>query len=240
MVNSFCGLPINYQLLIYENYADGFIFFNENDVNLFQSYYQLTKPKPGLVIPPPLGDINDIKINFDNITPNKNIGFNGYPSYQSGMFNLLNLIKYNPKYNLNLYGAHGRDEVLNEMIANHLTSTSNRIRFNGRLKNDEKLFKENYIYSNLSIYDTFDYYTFFSLLNGSIPIISNSSGTSSFFKSYPFIVNDKIYSKSHMLDVISKTSIDDLKDIIIKTFEDIKELNNENSYEQYNKFINSL
>jgi hypothetical protein len=43
-----------------------------------------------------------------------------------------------------------------------------------------------------------------------------------------------------MLDVISKTSIDDLKDIIIKTFEDIKELNNENSYEQYNKFINSL
>jgi hypothetical protein len=43
-----------------------------------------------------------------------------------------------------------------------------------------------------------------------------------------------------MLDVISKTSINDLKDIIIKTFEDIKELNNENSYEQYNKFINSL
>jgi hypothetical protein len=43
-----------------------------------------------------------------------------------------------------------------------------------------------------------------------------------------------------MLDVISKTSIDDLKDIITKTFEDIKELNNENNYEQYIKFINSL
>ena len=25
MVNSFCGLPINYQLLIYNNYADGFM-----------------------------------------------------------------------------------------------------------------------------------------------------------------------------------------------------------------------
>ena len=42
MVNSFCGLPINYQLLIYNNYADGFIFFNDKDVNLFQNYYKLT------------------------------------------------------------------------------------------------------------------------------------------------------------------------------------------------------
>lgn len=240
MVNSFCGLPINYQLLIYENYSDGFIFLNDNDVNLFQKYYPLTKPKPALVIPPPLGDINDIKINFDNITPNKNIGFNGYPSYQSGMFNLLNLIKFNPKYNLNLYGAHGRDEVLNEMIANHLTSTSNRIRFKGRLKNDEKFFKDNYIYSNLSMYDTFDYYTFFSLLNGSIPIISDSSGTSSFFKSYPFIVNNRMDSISKALDVINTTSVDDMREILNIALEGIKHLNNDNISQQYIKFINSL
>lgn len=240
MINSFNGLSLNNQLFLYDNYSDGFIFFNNNDVNLFQQYYKLTNPKPFSVIPPPLGNKDQIKLNLDNITPNNNIGFNGYPSNQAGLFDMLNLIKFNPKYKLNLYGTHGRDDIMNEMIVNHLTSKSDRIKFNGRLKNDEKFFKNNHIYSNLSVYDTFDYYTFFALLNGSIPLISETSGTASFFKSYPFIVNNKIDSMSHMLDVINKTSIDDLKDIITKTFEDIKELNNENNYEQYKKFINSL
>jgi hypothetical protein len=240
MINSFNGLPIYKQIFLYDNYADGLIFLNNNDVNLFQQYYKLTNPKPYSVIPPPLGKKDQIKLNLDNINPNKNIGFNGYPSNHAGLFDLLNLIKFNPKYNLNLYGTHGRDDIMNEMIVNHLTSNSDRIKFNGRLKNDEKFFNDNHIYSNLSIYDTFDYYTFFSLLNGSIPLINETSGTSLFFKTYPFIVNNKIDSMSHMLDVISKTSIDDLKDIITKTFEDIKELNNENNYEQYKKFINTL
>jgi hypothetical protein len=156
------------------------------------------------------------------------------------MFNLLNLINFNPKYNLNLYGTHGRDDILNEIIVNHLTSTSNRIRFKGRLKNDEKFFKDHYIYSNLSIYDTFDYYTFFSLLNGSVPIISDSSGTSSFFKSYPFIVSDKVDSMSNVLEIINTTSVDDMKEILKTALEDIKYLNNDNINEQYIKFINSL
>jgi hypothetical protein len=126
------------------------------------------------------------------------------------------------------------------MIANHLTSTSNRIKFKGRLKNDEKFFKDNYIYSNVSIYDTFDYYTFFSLLNGSVPIISNTSGTSSFFKSYPFIVNNSLDSMSNVLEVINTTSVDDIKDILNTALEGIKHLNNDNINQQYIKFINSL
>ena len=240
MINNFNGLPINRQLFLYENCADGFVFFNDNDVNLFQKYYKLNNPKPFSVISPPLGNKGQIDINFNNLIPNKNIGFNGYPSNQSGMFDLLNLIEFNTKYVLNMYGTHGRDDILNELIANHLTSKNNRIKFNGRLKNDEKFFKENYIYSNLSLYDTYDYYTFFSLLNGSVPLISKSSGTSQFFKSYPFIVNDRVDSMSNMLEVINKTSIDDMKDILKVSLDDIKELNNENNYEQYKKFLNSL
>lgn len=240
MINNFNGLPINHQLFLYNNYADGFIFFNNNDFNLFQKYYNLSKPKPFSIISPPLGDRAQININFNNLIPNKNIGFNGYPSNQSGLLDLLNLIEFNPKYVLNMYGTHGRDDILNEMIVNYLTSKNGRIKFNGRLKNDEKFFKENYIYSNLSLYDTYDYYTFFSLLNGSVPLISKTSGTSSFFKSYPFMVNDKVDSMSNMLEVINKTSIDDMKDILNITLLDIKELNYENTYEQYEKFINSL
>jgi len=240
MINSFNGLPLNQQILIYENYADGFIFFNNNDVNLFQHYYNLKTPKPFSIIPPPLGKKDHIKLNLDNITPNKNIGFNGYPSNQSGLFDLLNLMNFNPNYRLNLYGTHGRDDVLNEITVNHLTSTNDRVKFKGKVKNDEKFFKENYIYSNLSTYDSFDYYTFFSLLNGSVPLISETSSTSLFFKSYPFIVNNKVDSMSHMLEVIDKTSVDDIKDILKTSFEDIKELNNENNYEQYKKFLDSL
>jgi ERCC4-type nuclease len=149
-------------------------------------------------------------------------------------------MKFNPKYNLNLYGTHGRDDILNEMTVNHLTSTIDRIKFKGKVKNDEKFFKENYIYSNLSTYDSFDYYTFFSFLNGSVPLISETSSSSLFFKSYPFIVNNKVDSMSNMLDVIDKTSVDDIKDILKTLFEDIKELNNENNYEQYKKFLDSL
>jgi hypothetical protein len=92
----------------------------------------------------------------------------------------------------------------------------------------------------LSIYDTFDYYTFFSLLNGSVPIISNTSGTSSFFKSYPFIVNNSVDSMSNVLEVINTTSVDDMKEILKTALEDIKYLNNDNINEQYIKFINSL
>ena len=45
---------------------------------------------------------------------------------------------------------------------------------------------------------------------------------------------------SNMLEVINKTSIDDMKDILKVSLDDIKELNNENNYEQYKKFLNSL
>ena len=92
----------------------------------------------------------------------------------------------------------------------------------------------------MSLHDTYDYYTFFSLLNGSVPIISNTSGTSSFFKSYPFIVNNTIDSMSNVLDIINKTSVDDMKEILKTALEDIKHLNNDNINEQYKKFINSL
>jgi hypothetical protein len=43
-----------------------------------------------------------------------------------------------------------------------------------------------------------------------------------------------------MLEVINKTSTDDIKDILNTSLVDIKELNNENNYEQYKKFLNSL
>ena len=92
----------------------------------------------------------------------------------------------------------------------------------------------------MSLYDTYDYYTFFSLLNGSVPIISNSSGTSSFFKSYPFIVNNRVDSISNVLDVINTTSVDDMKDILNTALEGVKHLNNDNISQQYIKFINSL
>jgi hypothetical protein len=43
-----------------------------------------------------------------------------------------------------------------------------------------------------------------------------------------------------VLDIINKTSVDDMKEILKTALEDIKHLNNDNINEQYKKFINSL
>jgi hypothetical protein len=240
VVNIFCGLPIEHQMLIYENYSDGFIFLNHNDVKLFQEYYPLKNEKPFSIIPPSLGKKEDLKINLNNIKPNNNIGFNGYPSSHSGIFDLLKISQFNPNYNFNLYGSHGRDEVLNEMIINHLTMSNPKIKFKGRMKNDEKFFNENFIYGNLSIYDTFDYYTFLSVLNGSIPIINEKSGTSEFFKDYPFIINNKIDVVTNKLNEINNLTISNIKDVLNNTLNHFKKFNDEDNYEKYINFFNSL
>jgi len=240
VTNIFCGLPINHQTLLYEKYSDGLIFFNTNDVKLFQQYYPLKNEKPFSIIPPPLGKKENLKINFKNRIPNNNIGLNGYPSSQSGVLELLKISNYNQKYSFNLYGTHGRDEVLNEIIINYLTSVNLKIKFKGKVKNDDKFFNENFIYANLSIYDTFDYYTFFSILNGSVPIINENSGTSEFFKNYPFIINDKIDVVKNKLTQISDTPISEINHILENTLINLMELNDENNYKQYINFLNYL
>ena len=62
--------------------------------------------------------------------------------------------------------------------------------FKGKVKDPNKFFNLYHIYYNVSLYDSFNYFTFLSAINGVIPLISQNSGTSFYFKNYPFIVTD--------------------------------------------------
>lgn len=234
-------LPLDQQFFLYNEYADGLIFYNHGDIEIFKSFYPLTNSTPIAVIPPALGNEQDIKINFQSSPPNKNIGFNGSPSFGNGLFNASTTLSYLPSYNLNIYGNHGRADIPNEILMNYITRTNPNVKHRGILKNNLKFFQENHIYYNASQYDSFNYFTFISILNGMVPLLSSQSKTSEYFPEYPFIVD--INSEKQIPDMItriSNTPEHHLKDILNNTVNKLKHLNYQNSQEHYYNFINSL
>jgi len=229
------------QFFLYNEYADALIFYNQEDIELFSSFYHLTKPTPVAVIPPSLGNEHDIKVNFNTFLPNKNIGFNGSPSFGNGMFNASTTLSHIPTYSLNIHGNHGRADIPNEILINYMTGLNPNVKYWGMLKNKLKFFQENHIYYGASQYDSFNYFTFISILNGMVPLLSSQSNTSEFFPDYPFIVD--IHSEKqipNMVLKISNTPEHQLKDILNAAANKLKHLNHQNSQEQYHNFLNSL
>lgn len=237
---SFTSLSKKLQSLLYEKYADGLIFFSELDKQLFKKYYPTVSNKVIEVIPPPLGKRKDIEINFNNISPNNLIGFNGIPSYQNGFFSIGDTMPNLSGINLNVFGSHGREDLNVELLFNHILQNVSNVKFNGRLKNYSNFYKLHHIYLNPAIYDSFDYFTFLSLLNGMVPIVGKNTGTSSYFKLYPFIAEPNIQSIKYNIELILNTPIDYLKDILSNSLVFLKELSDENIKEKYQTFLNKL
>lgn len=233
-------LSKEHQNFLYEEYADGLIFYNNNDIELFKHYYTLKKPIPFTIIPPSLGVEEDIKPNFNKLTPNNNIGFNSEPSFPSGIFNILEALHIFPNYNMNMYGVNSKNEYVNQILVNHLTDNNSSIKFKGKLKNQDTFFYENHIYYNISLYDSFNYFTFISLLNSTIPILSNTSGISEYFIDYPFICDGTPKSITLMLENISNSSEEELKSIIEKTIEPLKMLNDNSLRKTYHEFFKNI
>jgi len=237
---SFTSLSKELQSVLYEKYADGLIFFSDLDKQLFQEYYPKAFNKAIDVIPPPLGKKEEISINFNNLSPNTLIGFNGVPSYSNGFVFTGRTLNELKGLNFNLYGTHGREDINNELLVNtNLQSTPN-INFRGRLKNYNNFFKLHHIYLNPAIYDSFDYFTFLSLLNGMVPIVGKNTGTSSYFKHYPFVAEASTQSIKYNIELVLNTSKDYLKDILFNTLGFLKELSDENIKEKYQTFLNKL
>lgn len=234
------NLPIlskNQQNLLYNKFADGLIFLTPSDINLFSQKYKLDNNIPYVVIPPSLGKKEQIKIDFSNLLPNNNIGFNGIPSFKQGIYSIFTALSSHSKYNLNLYGGHGRNDLSNQLLVNHIVDNSTFIKYKGKLKNKKNFSQENHIYFNICLYDSFNYPTFDSLLNGMVPIISNTSGTSAYFPNYPFICENSTESIINTLDKITQTSKHDLKNIMEVTVSKLTELNNDTLKEKYMKFF---
>lgn len=236
----FTSLSKVHQNLLYSEHSDGFIFYSELDKNLFDEFYNVDKSIARTVIPPSLGNKKDIKVNLKNIKPNTNILFNGCPSLSNGISNLDQVLQVLNNYTADIYGTHGREDVANENIVNHITSSNSNIKFLGKLKNLKKGFKLYHIFFNATIYDSFNYLAFLSLLNGTVPILSSNTGTSSYFKSYPFIAEHSIESLKYTLELINQTPLNYLQDILKDTANHMLELNDKTSKEKYLNFLNEL
>ncbi|MCP4482468.1 MAG: hypothetical protein GY817_06820 [bacterium] len=234
------SLPFNLQLFLYNEYADALLFYSNRDQKYFQDIYPLKNPTPSYVIPPSLGNKEDIQIDFTHFFPNNNIGFNGSPSFSNGIYHIFDTLNNFPNYTLSLFGNHGRNEVSNEILANFITDQSPNINFNGKLKDTNKFFKNNHIYHNISVYDSFNYFTFTSLLNGMVPILSTSSSTAEYFIDYPFISDLDVNSIYNTLNNITSTPIKELKEILIDTSLRLKHMNNKNIKNEYYNFLNNL
>jgi len=225
------------QSVLYEKYADGLIFFSDLDKQLFQEYYPKAFNKAIEIIPPPLGKKEELTVNFDNFSPTPLIGFNGVPSYSNGFLLVRNAIN---NINFNLFGTHGREDINTELLVNDVLQKNSNINFRGRLKNHNNFFKLYHIYLNPAIYDSFDYFTFLSLLNGMIPIVNKDTGTSSYFKHYPFIAESTSQSIKYNIELVLNTPEKYLKDILMNTLIFLKDLSDENIKEKYQTFLNKL
>jgi hypothetical protein len=239
-ITSSVGLSLEHQSFMYREYADAFIFYNNKDVDLFNTYYPNIGEKTLYIIPPSLGKEKDIKVNFDFFSPNKKLGFNGEPSYANGMLNISNALLTTPEYKFNIYGNHGMLPIQNQYILNNITQNNKNIRFKGRVNNNNKFHLENHLYCNTSIYSSFNFPTFTSLLNGTVPLISDLSGEVEYFNSYPFITKLDPSSIRNTLYNISNTPPEQLKDILNSAANNLIELNDNNSKEHYYKFLNSI
>lgn len=237
---NFTSLSQSLLTVLYKKYSDGLIFFSELDKELFKEYYFKALPKPTAIIPPSLGKKEDIKIDFSNLTPNTLIGYNGSPSFSNGIGFLKDIIPHFPNSFYKIHGSHGREDLNNELLFNILSLGFQNLSFGGRLKNYSKFYFHYHIYFNPSLYDSFNYFTFLSLLNGMVPVISKNTGTSSYFKSYPFIAEPNAQSIRYIMDLILKTPTDHLKNILSNTADSFKELSDENIKEKYQIFLNTL
>tara|TARA_B110000046_G_C12997364_1_gene400599 strand:- start:1109 stop:2122 length:1014 start_codon:yes stop_codon:yes gene_type:complete len=234
----FTSLSHPQQNYIYNQYADGFVFYNKLDQNNFNNFYTFSKPKPSVVIPPSLG--KKIEINFKNFNPNKLIGINFNPSAAEGILNLKRVMNNLKDYYLDIYGSHGREDIMGEYIINDLTFNCYNINFKGKLMSNTHFFNTYHIYYNATLYDSFNYFAFLSLLNGMVPILTSNTGTHSFFPDYPFTSDGTPESIEYNINLISKTPPDYLKKILTNTLKNLIPLNDKILKEKYNTFLNEF
>lgn len=217
--------------------ADGFIFYNKKDLELFPEKYTPNKV-PAYIIPPSLGEEQDIKLKEQNIIKNNNIGYNGTPSYSKGIFNLEFYIKYLENFNFSLYGSHGKNAIKNENIVNHLTYTYSNINFYGKLKDYNKFYLNNFIYYDYPLYNSFSYFMYLSLINGVVPIISKNTSSTEYLTNYPFTaeyINPESFN--NIFNKINNTSVTELRSILSDAIKSISWMNNTNCRNLYKEFI---
>lgn len=235
----FSTLKTSEWLEIY-NLADGLVFYNSIDYHEFFKIHNLEKI-PSAIIPPSLGKKEDIVFNSNNVIKNKNIGFNGDPSYPNGIFNYGFLYDKMPDYNFSIYGTHGKNHQKSESILNHVVDNCDNVRFYGKLKDTKSFYLRNFLYYDFVIYNSFSFSMYKSLINGVIPIIGRNTSSHLYLKDYPFIAEymntDSLYNQ---IQQIQNTSVSELIPIMSNTVNNIKHLNDKNLKGLYYELAQSI
>tara|TARA_B110000483_G_scaffold235928_1_gene308234 strand:+ start:299 stop:1327 length:1029 start_codon:yes stop_codon:yes gene_type:complete len=234
----YTGLTKQLQSIIYEDYGDAFVFFSEKDKSLFDKYYKVSKSKPRVVIPPPLGPEESIKANTVNTSGP--LVYNGVPSYANGLVNVGDFLHRNNNLHMDMYGTHGRLDLNNEILVNDLLSNLDNFKFKARVRKDADIFNKYSVYLHLPKYDSFDYFCFKSLLNGSIPVVSKNSTFYEYLAEYPFVCTSDPANIDYTFDILAKTSIETLNQVIKTQVDKLKELSNENTLKKYVNLIENL
>ncbi len=220
--------------------ADGLVFYNLIDYHEFNKIHDL-KNIPKSIIPPSLGKEEDIVFNSNNVIKNKNIGFNGDPSYPNGIFNYGFLNDKLPDYNFSIYGSHGKNHQKSELILNHIVSNCNNVSFYGKLKDTKSFYLNNFLYYDFVIYNSFSFSMYKSLINGVIPIISKNTSSHSHLKNYPFIAEYmNIESLYNQIQRIQNTTVSELISIMSNVVNSLKPLNDKNLKGLYYKLIQNI
>ena len=218
-------------------YADAFVFYNNIDLNEFSKYYK-TNLKIAYVIPPSLGNKEEIILKSENIIKNKNIGYNGTPSYSKGIFNLRASNKFTQKCNIFIYGSQGKNPLKNEQLINYLTQNYDNINFNGKLKKYKEFYLNTFLYFDCSLYNSFNYFMYLSLINGVIPIISKKTSSSEYLPNYPFTTEySDLNSINNTINKIYSTPVIHLKDILETAVSSLLPLNHESNKNLYIELI---
>lgn len=238
--SSYNSLSKNSQNILYNDYADALIFYSNLDFNLFTSYYEIQSDKKITIIPPSLGKEKSITFNPSFFKSNNNIGFNGIPSFNNGFGHLISSLASLSDYNLNIYGKHGRSPFTTQPLINNATASYSNICFKGQLRDSVNFYKNNHIYANVGLYNSFDLPTLYSIVNGMVPIISPNLPISEFLPNYPFVSNCDYNEIIKTIIQIKNTSDSDLKDILYQEVNNIKFLNDNFLKEKYHFFLNSL
>ena len=237
---SLTSIPLEQFKFLYEEFADGIITYNRQDIDLLQSVYKFNRQIPVKIIPPSLGKEQDIKIDFTKLCPNKSIGFNGSPSYANGLFTLYQVLQHLSHYSFNIYGSHGRSDLSNQALTNFLTGENKLINFKGKLKNKTKFHQDNYIYYGNAKYNSFDYSIFTSILNGTIPIISIHTGAAEYLPDYPFTTDGTPQSLIKVINLIESLEDKQIREVMNKAVINLKYLNDNTLKGIYNNFLNQI
>ncbi len=238
--SSYNSLAKNSQNTLYNDDADALIFYSNLDFNLFTSYYEIQSDKKITIIPPSLGKEKSITFNPSFFKSNNNIGFNGIPSFNNGFGHLISSLASLSDYNLNIYGKHGRSPFTTQPLINNATVSYSNICFKGQLRDSVNFYKNNHIYANVGLYNSFDLPTLYNIVNGIVPIISPNLPISEFLPNYPFVSNCDYNEIIKTIIQIKNTSDSDLKDILYQEVNNIKFLNDNFLKEKYHFFLNSL